>query len=169
MLRTELEGSKDEQEVPYIIRARMTARMRDAITQLTDWYACDDVQPNACYQEFYYQAASWHKARRIIVVRTPREGADKHPIKTQGFLFESKADWQRYDYKAYVTNTGGSAASLHRRYNQRADCENRIKELKYDYGIDGFSLQSFAAMEAAFQVFYCMIWDEPKICIKYFA
>ena len=37
-------------------------------------------------------------------------------------------------------------------YNQRGDCENRIKELKYDYSIDGFALQSFAAMEAAFRM-----------------
>ena len=33
-------------------------------------------------------------------------------------------------------------------YRQRADAENRIKELKYDFGSDSFSQQSFYATEA---------------------
>jgi hypothetical protein len=149
-LLTLLEGEQGEKEVPYIIRARMTSRLRDAITQVTDWYAWDDVQPHVCYQEIQYQATTWHRPRRIILVRTPKE-VEKDPALAQGVLFEAEADWQRYEYKAFVTNTEDSAASIHRRYNQRADCENRIKELKYDYSIDGFALQSFAAMEAAFR------------------
>jgi Transposase DDE domain group 1 len=34
-------------------------------------------------------------------------------------------------------------------YKQRANCENRIKELKYDFGADTFNLKSFDATEAA--------------------
>lgn len=34
-------------------------------------------------------------------------------------------------------------------YKQRANCENRIKELKYDFGSDNFNLKSFDATEAA--------------------
>ena len=34
-------------------------------------------------------------------------------------------------------------------YKQRANCENRIKELKYNFGADNFNLQSFDATEAA--------------------
>jgi len=30
----------------------------------------------------------------------------------------------------------------------RADAENRIKELKYDFGADSFNMQSFSATEA---------------------
>ena len=40
---------------------------------------------------------------------------------------------------------------VHELYNKRADCENIIKELKYDYGIDGYALQGFYAMESAFR------------------
>jgi hypothetical protein len=35
-------------------------------------------------------------------------------------------------------------------YNQRADFENRIAELKDDLAADGFCLQEFFANEAAF-------------------
>ncbi len=40
---------------------------------------------------------------------------------------------------------------VHRKYNQRGDSENRIKELKYDYAIDAFAMKSFAATDAAFR------------------
>ncbi|WP_390880965.1 transposase [Aliarcobacter cryaerophilus] len=36
-------------------------------------------------------------------------------------------------------------------YNTRADCENRIKELKYDFGADNFCLKDFYATEASFR------------------
>ena len=36
-------------------------------------------------------------------------------------------------------------------YNQRADCENRIRELKYDYGVDGFCMEDFFSTAAAFR------------------
>jgi len=36
-------------------------------------------------------------------------------------------------------------------YNKLADCENRIRELRNDYGIDGFCMDDFYATEAAFR------------------
>ena len=37
-------------------------------------------------------------------------------------------------------------------YRGRADCENRIKELKADFGLDSFVLRDFWATEAALGV-----------------
>ena len=37
-------------------------------------------------------------------------------------------------------------------YRGRADCENRIKELKYDFGLDSFVMRDFWATEAALSV-----------------
>ena len=36
-------------------------------------------------------------------------------------------------------------------YNGRADCENRIKELKQDFGLESFCLKDFWATEASFR------------------
>jgi len=36
-------------------------------------------------------------------------------------------------------------------YNGRADCENRIKELKQDFGLDNFCMKDFWATEASFR------------------
>ncbi len=134
--------------VPYILRAKMTGKLLDEIVKLKGWYSCDDVQEGACYNEIQYKASTWDTERRMIIVRTKKKGEKK----TSEYLFEEEKNRSMYDYKAYVTNTEHSAVMVHRLYNQRADCENRIKELKYDYGIDGFALHGFGAMEAAFRL-----------------
>jgi hypothetical protein len=40
-------------------------------------------------------------------------------------------------------------AEIWRLYSGRAEAENRIKELKYDFGFDSFNLKDFYATEAA--------------------
>jgi hypothetical protein len=42
-----------------------------------------------------------------------------------------------------------SAADVWRLYRQRANCENRIKELKYDYGLDKMNQASFDGAESS--------------------
>lgn len=37
-------------------------------------------------------------------------------------------------------------------YRKRADAENRIKELKYDFGFDSFNMKSFYGTEVALNV-----------------
>jgi len=131
--------------LPYIIRARMTTRLQEAIMDQEDWYANNDVVRGAQYTSFQYQATKWSNSRCIVVVRVPASHETK---RRQGSLFPGM---DNYEYSAYVTNTDFSEVMVHSQYNQRADCENRIKELKYDYGVDGFALHSFGAMEAAFR------------------
>ncbi len=131
----------------YIIRAKMTSALIGEILSIPRFLHNDDVVKGAAYAEFNYQATNWKDARRIVVVRIPKSGERKG----QKELFEEYEQLSRYDYTAYVTNTDLSMVEVHRRYNQRGDSENRIKELKYDYGIDGFALQNFGAMEAAFR------------------
>lgn len=48
-----------------------------------------------------------------------------------------------------VTSLSLPAVEVWRSYRGRADCENRIKELKNGFGLDSFSLNSFYATEAA--------------------
>jgi hypothetical protein len=51
----------------------------------------------------------------------------------------------------FVTNLDLPAHLVWKLYRDRADAENRIKELKYDFGADSFCLSSFNATEAAFR------------------
>jgi len=48
-----------------------------------------------------------------------------------------------------VTNTRLPALEVWRTYRKRADSENRIRELKHDFGLDSFNMRNFWATEAA--------------------
>jgi hypothetical protein len=155
-LMSMLEGSNTEgaecQPVNYIIRAKMFAPLADAISKLTDgkFQASDKVWKGAEYGQLMYKAQGWEAARRIIVVRTPRSLSSGSGSSRQPKLFESDERLSKYHYRVMVTNTSLSGQEVHKLYNGRADCENRIKELKHDYGVDGFAFKSMAATEAAF-------------------
>jgi Transposase DDE domain group 1 len=133
--------------VPYIFRAKMTTALASEIMEIKRFYHDESIMPKAAYAEIEYQAANWKQNRRMIIVRTPKKYQSNKPKE----LFEEYENLSKYDYTAYVTNSNLSMVEVHRRYNQRGDSENRIKELKYDFGMDGFALQEFGAMEAAFR------------------
>ena len=55
-----------------------------------------------------------------------------------------------------LTDLSIPALEVWRLYRGRADCENRIKELKADFGLDSFVLRDFWATEAAVGA----LWDD---------
>lgn len=58
-------------------------------------------------------------------------------------LFENGNDFGRYRYSCLVTNLRLPARIVYDSYRGRADSENRIKELKYDFSIDDFVTNNF--------------------------
>ena len=63
-------------------------------------------------------------------------------------LFADDPAIGRYRFAARATDLDLPDAEIWHNYRGRADCENRIKELKYDFGADSFCLQNFWATEA---------------------
>ena len=63
-----------------------------------------------------------------------------------------------YVYHVLVTNMDLKPEQVLEFYNGRADCENRIKELKYDFAAGGFCLQSFFGTEATFRLI-CFLFN----------
>lgn len=57
-----------------------------------------------------------------------------------------------YRYSVFVTNLDLPAEQIWYIYKYRGDSENRIKELKYDFAIDGFCMKKFWATEASFRM-----------------
>ena len=55
----------------------------------------------------------------------------------------------KWRFSAIVSNLDLPAQTIWRTYRGRANCENRIKELKYDFAADSFVMQDFWATEAA--------------------
>jgi len=69
-------------------------------------------------------------------------------------LFDDPA----YVYQAIVTNRNEPPEDIWRFYRKHADIENQIRELKWDYGIDGFCQKKFFETEAAFR-FVCVVYN----------
>jgi hypothetical protein len=67
-------------------------------------------------------------------------------------------DLPGYTFHTIVTTLERPAIEVWRFYNGRADCENRLKELKHDYGADGFCLHAFDGTEAVFRLI-CALYN----------
>ena len=77
---------------------------------------------------FGYQANSWSK-----------------PLS----LFANDPVIGKYRFSALVSDVDLPAEVVWRTYRGRADCENRIKALKYDFAADSFNMKDFWATEVA--------------------
>jgi Transposase DDE domain group 1 len=135
-----LEGKR----IAYIVAARLNQALQRTIYQAGGWWA---LETGLELTELRYQAAGWKRQRRLIVVRqsVKRKTA---PGKTLS-LFADDPDIQGWRYGAFVTTLDLPMVEVWRTYRGRADCENRIKELKADFGLDAFNMRQFWATEAA--------------------
>lgn len=136
-----------DKPLPYLFKVRMTTGVQKKIIEQRNWHNCNDVITGAVYSEIQYKSSGWKNSRRVILVGIPK----KEKNVNSGWLFSEYEFISRYEFYAFITNTSYSMIEVHRKYNQRGDAENRIKELKYDYAIDAFAMKSFAATDAAFR------------------
>lgn len=137
--------------VPYLIKVRLTKKVWLAIANQENWISNDDITDGAIYSEGRHLSDLWDKPRRIIYVGVPLKKAEDRN-KIQKLLFDEEDIISKYEFFAFVTNTKMSMVETHRRYNQRGDAENRIKELKYDFAADGFVTSQFNSTDAAFRL-----------------
>lgn len=132
----------EERGINYVVAGRFYPWLRSEITSLKKWSLHSD---GIEVSEMAYQAHNWDKPRRMIVVR---QAVAERPTAT-GKLFDDLDP--KYRYSLLVTSLDLPAAQIWQLYRGRADAENRIKELKYDFGADQFCLKDFWATEAAFR------------------
>lgn len=129
----------------YIVAAKFTHPIQRLIGQQEAWLA---IEKGIEICDKTYQAKTWEKARRIVIVRQKIEIRPNAPGK-QLSLFPEDEIHRNYRYSAYVTNQQYGAVDVWRNYRARGDAENRIKELKADFGADSFNLKDFYATEAS--------------------
>lgn len=128
----------------YIVAVRMYYPVQRAIVMHNTWLCLDNGIEIA---ELDYQAENWDKPRRIVVVRQKIADRPKATGK-QLSLFEEDTIIGQYRFSAYVTNMDLPTRVIWDSYRGRADSENRIKELKEDFGADSFATDDFFALEA---------------------
>lgn len=134
--------------IAYVVAARMHSLLQDKVSKVKTW---NNLAGNFSISEFTYKAKSWETARRIIVVRqsvalNPKASGKK--LK----LFNDNIYYQNFRYHCFVTNQTLPALQIWEQYKGRGDAENRIKELKEDFGAEGFSMNDFYATEAAMRM-----------------
>lgn len=88
--------------------------------------------------------AKWDKARNFIITRE-KKVEDKA---VQQNIFE----YDEYDHDFYVSNMELKPNEILDFYKKRGNCENYIKEAKYDMNVGTMILNSFWANEAIFQI-----------------
>lgn len=138
----------DSRGLPYAIAVRMNRLVQREIVGITDWRPFGVGLEAAAIP---YQAYNWERPRRLVVVR---EEILRRPEARGRRLF----DVPEYTFHGVITSLTDAPEDVWRFYNGRADSENRLKELKYDFGADGFCLHSFFGTEAVFRL-VCVLFN----------
>lgn len=133
----------EAQGISYIVPARFFGTVKRQVAGIKDWV---ELGQGVAVGEFLYQAQGWSRARRVVVVRQPKDD----PVKGRYLL-----DVPGYTYSVFITNLTLPPLQVRALYQGRADSENRIKELLQDFAISGFVSHKFWATEAAFRLACC--------------
>jgi hypothetical protein len=135
----------EKRAIDYIVAARFYAPIQKLLSGQQVWiHLAEGIE----ISEMNYQSSEWDNPRRMVIVRQRIKERPKAAGKTLR-LFKDEEFYRQYRYSAYITNMKLAPAEIWRLYRGRAEAENRIKELKYDFGFDSFNLKEFYGTEAA--------------------
>jgi hypothetical protein len=135
----------ESQAINYIIACPMYITLQQKIFNQKVWLRLEE-GVEIC--EFEYQSPMWEKSRRLVSARQKISVRPKATGKTLS-LFEDSEIMRGYRFSCYITNLTLPPVEVWRLYRGRANAENQIKELKYDFGLDKMNLQGFDATEAS--------------------
>lgn len=135
----------ENRNIPYVIAGRMHAVLQHQIKDIKNWLAIGE---GIWIAEIQYKAERWSKPRRVVVIKQDIELRQKATGKKLK-LFDDDIYYQNHRYHCFITNQHLPAKQIWEQYKERADAENRIQELKYDFALEGFNMKEFFATEAA--------------------
>jgi len=126
----------------YVIKAKGYPTLVAQVTDLDIVFGTSEAGRETT--EFITTLNTWKKDRRFVVSRILKEEKDRPQL---SFL-----EGEEYDYLFFVTNTELSSEEVVDFYQKRGNCENYIKEAKYDMAVGRLLLKSFWSNEAIFQL-----------------
>lgn len=130
--------------INYIIAAKFYTPIKLILANQSVWMKLGEGIEIA---ETTYQASEWANPRRLIMIR---QEINKRPKAAgrQLRLFEDEYMYKNFRYSCFITNLSLPPKVIYDLYRGRADAENRIKEVKYDFGAENFNSNDFWATEA---------------------
>lgn len=134
----------EDANIPYVIPAKMHQAFAKWCATRTGWRRLD--ANTEITEDIWIAAKATDRPRRIVITRSVK--------KIDQDLFTTID----YDYAAFATTYAGPPEASVHFYRGRGDCENRFRELKGDYNINGFCLQRFAGTEVAFRLI-CFLYN----------
>ncbi|MEQ1600971.1 MAG: transposase [Methylophilaceae bacterium] len=142
----------DQQQLHHVIALCENPPLQRALVSADGWWAPQEEHGKPVegleLTRFRYQAPSWSRPRWVVGIRQHIEQRAAPKGKTLN-LFADDPVIGKWRFSALVTDLDLPAETIWRIYRGRADCENRIKELKYDFAADSFNMKDFWATEAA--------------------
>ena len=130
----------EKRDINYVVAVKFYENIKYTIGNITKWVK---ITKGLDVASLRFKPDNGIERRYIIV----RKLTSEYPKSGGKLLFDEPT----YRYSAYVTNIELPVDQIYNIYNTKADCENRIKELKYDFGADNFCLSDFYATEASFR------------------
>ena len=144
-------NTHDQQQMHHIIALRQNQPLQRALVSAEGWWVLQDEDGKPVegieFTRFAYQAKTWSKPGWVIGIRQHIDRRAAPKGKTLN-LFADDPVMGKWRFSALVTDLDLSAEVIWRTYRGRVDCENRIKELKYDFAADSFNMKDFWATEA---------------------
>jgi DNA-directed RNA polymerase subunit N (RpoN/RPB10) len=140
---TRLLGELEAQGLDYIVVARLQQNLQKLCRHADEAWTKTEVR-GLEVQEVDASPLHGTARRRLIIIRQriaerPQAGG-KRLVEVEGYRFQALCTSLPRSW---------SAVAVWRRYNGRADVENRIKELAGQYGLKSFCCRSFWGTEAA--------------------
>ena len=135
----------DQQNMEYVIRAKMTKYIRLIINQIADadWQPILNHNGKATGQSTYrtvHCIGNYENPFCLIIQRQAKTGQLEIELEDDINEIEANDEYQnqRYIYRCIATNMDAKTdLEIIDWYNQRAECsENKIKELKCDFGAE---------------------------------
>ena len=126
----------------YIVVAKLHQPLQRLLRKELIWK--NSPVPGTEVAEVWHQEMSWRQSRRVILIRhklaEKERSGGKKLIECPGYAFQG-----------LVTNLPASVPPIEvwRDYNQRAGCEEVIKQLDADFGLPKLCLKKFWSTEAA--------------------
>jgi hypothetical protein len=148
----------DEQAIRYVIRAKMCADIKDKIDELPekDWQPMQNKKGEVMAGQDTYRTVhcigEYEKPFTLIIQRKQIKGQIELDLDDANS--EEEVEQGGYIYRAIATNREELENSeIVHWYNQRGeDSENRIKELKLDFGGDTLPCSDFKANALYFNI-----------------
>jgi len=140
----------EDKQIAYVMSCKLYARLQAAIYSIKNWQA---LGMGIWITEIEFKQGNWSRPRRLVIIKQQEEVRKKTTGKKLTSLFKlediDRDKVFKTRYHAFVCNQTLPAREIWEKYKLRGDAENRIKELKKDFGVQGFCMDDFCATETA--------------------